>query len=559
MTISAGLYSDEPKKESVSSATKPQGKSNISVVLLGIGAAAILLRLGIVLWLPRMVWRDEVDYLLLGRNLLDGRGFTNPDGSAHVIFPPAYPFVVGTIARFVGDLEWASDLAYVLCGSLLLFPVAVIARRIYGTATAAFAVAALAICPALTVSVLYAGSMTEPLYTCLLYGALAALLVGLQDHRRRLIPGAGLLFGLAYLVRPEAFAHAAVSLLVIFGWLMRRGVGMLRQMRWPIGGFVVAFALAAAPYVWYLHIHTGKWLLTGKGQLTWELGETQMQQDWVAYDEVVRRLWGKPESFQGSLVQHALAVPGGSARRVVRNTRHLLHASGLSLYGLFPLLALAFFRKPWDARRAAHMMFLVAALIPFSIYLAFLVELRFFAPALPVLLLWAVVGTRELGDWLCETVATCTGRTIIPTRANLLRWAPAAALLLFLVGLLPLTARDAQATVPLYYKVGGLWLRAHTPIGTKVMTTRQDVMTFYADRVRIPLPHTDWPGVLQEALAQKAGYLIVDEAELRQLWPQLSFLLDSPPPELAFVRAFEGAGQRTRVYQFVDSNTRRKN
>jgi hypothetical protein len=376
---------------------KAQKKSDVSFILAGVIAGAMLLRLGLVLAMPRVIWRDEGGYLQLGRNLLNGQGFTNLDGSPELVYPPGYPFVVGTIYWLVGDLEWASNLAYIICGGLLLFPVFVIARRFYGTPTAWLGVLLVAVCPALSVSVLYWGSMTEPLYMCLLYGGLATLLVGLEDRRWELLLTAGLLFGLAYLVRPEAFGHVAMSLLVVFAWLMHRGIGMLRQTCWAIGGFVVAFFLVAAPYVGYLHTHTGHWLMSGKGGLTWELGEAQMRGDWAAADAIVGRLWGKPESFQGSLVQRILADPRGFARRVLRNARRLLSEARVYLYGLFPWIILALFRTPWDRRRTAHEAFLVAALIPFSVFLAFHIEARYFAPALPVLLLWAAQGARELG------------------------------------------------------------------------------------------------------------------------------------------------------------------
>jgi hypothetical protein len=227
MTISAAMLGHETRREC--GAMKAQEKSNVPFMLTGVVVGAMRLRLGLLLALRRVIWRDEVDYLLLGRNLLNGQGFTNSDGSPHLVFPPGYPFVVGTLARLVGDLEWASNLAYVLCGGLLLFPVFVIARRLYGAPTAWLGVLLVAVCPALNVSVLYWGSMTEPLYMCLVYGGLATLLVGLEDQRRGLLLTAGLLFGLAYLVCPEAFGHVAMSLLVILAWLMRRSIGMLRQ------------------------------------------------------------------------------------------------------------------------------------------------------------------------------------------------------------------------------------------------------------------------------------------------------------------------------------------
>jgi hypothetical protein len=333
---------------------------------------------------------------------------------------------------------------------------------------------------------------------------------------------------------------------------MRRGIGMLRQACGAIGGFVVAFSLVAAPYVWYLHTRTGHWLMSGKGGLTWwALGEAQMRGDWAAADAIVGRLWGKPESFQGSLVSKILADPRGFARRVLRNARRLLSdVPRVYLYGLFPWIILAVFRTPWDRRRVAYEAFLVAALIPFSVFLVFHIEARFFAPALPVLLLWAAHGARELGHWLSQTVALWRGRPLAGGRTMaLMQWGPAGMLVLLLMSLLPLTARAAQARVPLYYKTVGLWLRAHTPAGTKVMTY-QDAITFYADRVQVPLPRTDWPGVLKEARAQEAGYLVVEEAALRRIRPQLAFLLESTPPELALVHSFEGGP--TRVYQFVE-------
>jgi 4-amino-4-deoxy-L-arabinose transferase-like glycosyltransferase len=522
-------------------------------MLIGLIGGAMLLRLGLALALPRVIWRDEVDYVLIGRNLLSGQGFTNPDGSPHLVHPPGYPMIVGTIARLVGDLEWASDLAYVLFGGLLLFPVFVLVQRLYGTSTAWLAALLVAVYPALNVSVLYWGSMTEPLYMCLLYAGLAALLMGLEEKRWRLLPAAGLAFGLAYLVRPEAIGHVGVSMLVILTWLMRCGSGILRQACWAIGGFVVAFALVAAPYVWYLHAHTGRWLLSGKGGVTWELGKAITQRDRAAMDEIVTRLWGTPEGFKFSIVQAILADPRAFARRVLRNEQVLsreLYMARVYIYALLPLITLALFRTPWDRRRAAHEAFLVAALIPFSVFLAFHIEPRFFAPALPVLLLWVAQGARELGLWLCQTAVIWRDRPLAGGRTTaLVQWGPAGLLVVLLLSLLPLTAQANLASVPWRYKTTGLWLRGHTPADAKVMT-RQTSISFYAERVKVKVPRTDWPGVLEAARAHGAGYLVVDEGELRNVWPQLAFLLEAPPPELTLERIFEGGRSRTRVYRF---------
>src|SRR5439155_6979782 len=88
-------------------------KSILPCMLAGLVVAAMLLRLGLVLALPRVIWGDEVDYVLLGRNLLNGQGFTNPDGSSHLVFPHCYHFVFGSNARLVSTFAWACYQDYV--------------------------------------------------------------------------------------------------------------------------------------------------------------------------------------------------------------------------------------------------------------------------------------------------------------------------------------------------------------------------------------------------------------------------------------------------------------
>src|SRR6478735_5228781 len=75
--------------------------------------AAFLLRLGLTHSLPRMVKWDESEYLLLGRNLVTGHGYTTGFG-ADIHDPPFFPLITGVIYLAVGDLERSSDLAYAL-------------------------------------------------------------------------------------------------------------------------------------------------------------------------------------------------------------------------------------------------------------------------------------------------------------------------------------------------------------------------------------------------------------------------------------------------------------
>src|SRR5262249_1712932 len=133
---------------------------------------------------------------------------------------------------------------------------------------------------ALTVSVLYWGTMTEPLYLFLIYTGLAALLAGLDDNRPWLLAAAGAFFGFAYLTRPEAILYFCIFLTFGVAWFivhhghtdLRCGYrslfvglgGIVKRVSVTIGGFALMFAFLATPYVLYLHRQTGFWMISGK-------------------------------------------------------------------------------------------------------------------------------------------------------------------------------------------------------------------------------------------------------------------------------------------------------
>src|SRR5439155_22441565 len=117
-------------------------------------------------------------------------------------------------------------------------------------------------------------------YLCLIYGGLAALLVGFEDTRPGLLAAAGVFFGLAYLTRPEAVIYFGIFLIFGVFWLalwpsyrqprsparfsLLRVAWRARRIWLGMGYFALLFALLAIPYVVYLRIHTGLWMLTGK-------------------------------------------------------------------------------------------------------------------------------------------------------------------------------------------------------------------------------------------------------------------------------------------------------
>jgi len=97
--------------------------------LLLIWGLALLIR-GILVQPERVVWGDEPFYLWLGRNWATGQGYQFV-GHPDVHHGPLFPMLAGLIDRLVGNLEVASDIIYVMFGSLLVWPVYGMAREVY--------------------------------------------------------------------------------------------------------------------------------------------------------------------------------------------------------------------------------------------------------------------------------------------------------------------------------------------------------------------------------------------------------------------------------------------
>jgi hypothetical protein len=540
--------------------------------LLALVVASGLFRLAL-LTLPRLVRWDEPIYLWLGRSLWSGEGFTSPAGHPELHHVPLYPLLAGATYVLTGDPEVASNIWYVLFGALLPLPIYALARRREGFAGsqggALLAAALAAFFPGLSSAVLGWGTMIEPLFVLLI--ATGVWLSGRASDRAApragegplqqaadpvsaLLHGAtGLTFGLAYLTRPEGVVWL-VSLAV--WWLLvrvlREGLVGLRRLSTVValGAAFLGFALVAVPYVGYLHHHTGRWMLTGKVSITYEIGAAVEKGDAVLYDQVTGTLdrttgdtrWASSGQGGKGLLDRLREEPAAFVGRLGRNALHILKSSLTSpIFSVALLLpaAWAFFALPWTRKRVAEDALLAAGALPVATFLTFHVQQRFFAPAFPFLLiatatgLWALrhrlvpqSGRRRLAATLAVLVAL----------AAYLGWAHGA------------VVRHGQESFELAHKAAGLWLRHHSPSEAKIMS-RDLGISLYAERGYVTSPRASWPELLAYGRARGATHLVVDEAEARVLRPWLGILLDAPPPDIRLLATARDRHGRTWVFR----------
>lgn len=239
-------------------------KKALTLIALG----ALVLRLLLLLARGDYIIYDEGYYLLLARSLRAGDGFAL-NGLPHVALSPLQPVVVAALSvTGLPDL-WASRLLAAVCGTALIVPVTMLARRWSGERAAVAAALLVATAPALLAFVpfdagqwnLYFGS--EPLFLLLGTGVIVAAVAAVAGGSWRAWAALGVLAALAYLTRLEGAVLGVAAGGVAAAFLLVR-------RRWndlPKAAIAVAAGLIVAlPYFVYLRATLGRWALSGRVQ-----------------------------------------------------------------------------------------------------------------------------------------------------------------------------------------------------------------------------------------------------------------------------------------------------
>lgn len=228
--------------------------------LLVLSAVALLIRLAWMATHGAVIENEGAAYARVAQNLLNGGDYASFVGGRNTIFPPLYPIAIAGLAIPTGDTALAARLLSCVCGVVLIWPVYGVAMYLGGRRSAL--IAAVLVAGSGLLVALSASTYSESTYFLLLMVAIYAscrVLEGAQPLRHAL--AAGVAFGCAYLVRPEAVAWAALALLfVVVHAIVARRPG--RRTALAVGVIGVTVLLIASPYV--------AWLSANSGYLRWE-------------------------------------------------------------------------------------------------------------------------------------------------------------------------------------------------------------------------------------------------------------------------------------------------
>ena len=461
------------------------------ILALALATVAFALRAFLLRSLP-VIDADGVTYVALARQ------FRATGSPFDPLFHPLYPLTIAFAEPLAGDWELAARLVSAFFGALVVLPAYALARPLLGVEAARLAAVLMVVQPALVRS--GTAAMSEAVYAFVLACGILAAWRALAGGPRALLGLAGLLFGLAYLVRPEGVVYL-VGLLAVIGVRAATERRRTRELVGWGGAALVAFLVVAAPYLLYLRTTFGGLTLSGKvgHNLALAQGTAALPSPLplrVFENAFLFQKYVLPELFPGVLVFLVLAGVLARARR-----------------------------PGWLGRDGV----LLAACVPPFGSLAFHVEARFFVPVLPLLLPFAAAGAL----WAAAAVV---GERRARLGALVLTLAVAAALL-------PYALRPVLRPEP----GAGLSRQAagfidETQPRDAVLLDRKPFVAFYSGRRAAPLPRVGPEELVTAARRAGARLVVLDSRELPFDRPALLPLVwAAPPPGLEVLRDFDAA------------------
>jgi len=428
--------------------------------------------------------------------------------------------------------------ASLIPGVLLVIPGYLIALRLYGRPAAIIAGLALALHPRLVEYSVNGYAETFFLQAGLwaVWGLIA--LVRTPDRRgAAAVAGGGL--ALWFLVRNEAILAAALlcGVIVLAWWRAGR--------RLPIASIATLVITGLACVGAYLATDTalfGSAKLFSKGS---NLGRAHVEM--LDPREAARETYGVPaQATQGNTSRPA--SPASIAVRILerwpRNVAYTLERLPGVL--LSPLFLLALLLPALSRRRGStpgeEWPLLAFTVWPFLFYPLLQLE--------PRMLLPVAVGMCIFGAGALVAIGAFAAQRL---QRPVLRWAPAALVLLALLPLLPVLARHTESERGFHREVG-LWLAANVAPGTSVVGDGYGYITasgFWAGRRAQARLWTDDPAALGRWVSNRSpGVVILYEKYLRESNPELLQALDDGVPGLEPIKTFyAGRAGRVRVWR----------
>lgn len=478
---------------------------------------------------------DGAYYASLGGKIIAG----NFSEGISTYWSPLYPFLIGLTSLVFHDLEFAGRLVSVIAGTLLIIPAYFLIADFYGRKTAYFGTILIVIYPFLIKSSGWV--MTESLYTLIfttavLIGWLALRGTGKRNRRwKQNFFLTGLLFGAAYLTKPEAIGFLFLFFIFAFTTkFFRRNI----SFRSSAVGFLlllIGFAIFSMPYIVYIHEKTGHWMISKKllSNFTGYDSDVDSDKGWLSLTSdgqmtMRDKFFADVEKKNPPLVKQTAAISeskkssteGFNLNRFYSNTTYNLknqvseYIRDILPYSFIFFILIGFLFKPWRRMFSEREFYLTSFIICTLIgYALTVTEMRYLFALIPIFLMWTARGIVGFGEWASKLIYRL-GKLKLIVRPLVLQ---SFAFFILLISLIPLFASqlklDELQNTPFEEKEAGLWIKDHSKPSPLVMSPSVTA-AFYAGGTHTFLPDENFATVLEYAKRKKVDYVVYSQRRL---------------------------------------------
>lgn len=209
--------------------------------------------------------------------IVTGKIFTSPINHEHYrgieYRSPLFSLLAAIISLFIGNIEASLIAVSLIAGCILIIPVFLLTRRLWGEPAGEIAGLIVMFSPHL---ILYSiTGRSESLYTLFFTFAVYFVILAYEQNKWKDFILAGLFWGLAYQTRFEAMAAAFTTvMLFFFGFVDKRFKKDNREYIRKIGAFLLVFILVVLPYGLLIFKTSGEVSLASPSKKLYDLKES---------------------------------------------------------------------------------------------------------------------------------------------------------------------------------------------------------------------------------------------------------------------------------------------
>jgi hypothetical protein len=506
----------------------------LSCILL-LGIAARIIKFGD----PAMVM-DTVAFSRLGKNLVEyGRYVFGENYNMGVFFPPGYPFFIGLVNLLFNDLFLSAKLVSFIASCFSIVLSYFIGKELYGKEAGLFAALVYALYP--VILIISVDAYADALFIFFLLLSIYLFIVSLRKERLFHTIFFGVSLSVAFLARPEGMFLLLLPGLRLFGVFGERICFNRKYVLNTVLIFII-FAAVISPYMLFLKNYTGKFTVSGKGNVSIILGELSGDREYhdvvnapdnlydraaftLNEDKTQVRGWNKNANF--SLKDYILKDPVSTIKKYLKNIMREINMLMKLLIPIMLPLFFSFFNRELFKNRPRIIFLIYPCLFFFMYPLFIIIEKQTLSIAL--YLIFFSSGGFERSGSVVSSLSEYYG-----IRKNIVVSLTEKYIKHFIVAMLIISSmfylkysKFENTAMPVEHERAGVYLKEQVAPEYEELNimARKPYINYYSGSKFTMMPYANIEDVINFAKLYKVDYIVVDERALSR-WDFYNELLE---------------------------------